>query len=219
MPDDDKGQGQPGNNPAGGQQEGGTGGQSNGAFDLSKLPPDAQEYVRTLQTQLNDVNSESKARRLKIYEMEKRLRAIEQGNQQQLAEQGNYKAIADQHAAKIAELEPYKTRAESLEILFRESNDRRVKALPEDKRGLVPLDYPPEKLSTWLDMNFEHLIKKPAPSTDAGAGGSGSGQTKVELTPEQKVMAKRFNMTDEQYAKSNMGVEVANSQATKGNSA
>lgn len=196
-------QGQQGN--TGGQPQGngqgGTGGQTNGTFDLSKLPPEAQSEFTRIQEALKQANEESAGRRHELKALQKQIDEIKAGRTKELEEQGNFKTLAEQRASEIATLKAHQERADALEKMIRESNERRVKALPEDARGLVPVEYPPEKLATWLDTNFERLTKKPAPSTDAGAGGSGSGQSPIQLTNEQKQMAARFHMSDADYAK------------------
>lgn len=188
-----------------GQQDGGQGGQANGTFDLSKLPSEFQTEFKKLQDALKQANEESAGRRHEIKGLQKQLEERKAAEQTELAEQGKYKTLAEQRAAEIATLSAYKERAEQLEELFRESNARRIKLLPEDTLPMVnPLveALTPEKFSKWFDVNFERLTKKPAPSTDAGAGSGGSGQALAsKLTAEERSLAKQFDMTDEDYAK------------------
>lgn len=133
-------------------------------------------------------------------ELSDRLRAIESAQQKRLEEQGNYAEIAKQRAAEVESLKPAAERAVALEAIIRESNEEAIKRVPESMRSMIPTDYAPEKLQRWLAMNTALLTKTPPPDFGAGAGTSG-GSKATPLTDEQRQMAKRFGMTEEQYAK------------------
>jgi hypothetical protein len=120
--------------------------------------------------------------------------------QARLAEEGRYKELAETQAREIADLAAHKERAESLDKLFREMNQKRIEQIPETMRKAVPMKYAPEELANWLNDNWAMLTQKPAPDLDAGAGGSG-GNTPVRLDEEERQIAAKFGMTPEQYAK------------------
>lgn len=161
---------------------------SSGQGSIDDLPDWAQKLVK-------DLRSEAAANRVAKREAEE---AARQREQARLAEEGKWKELAEQRAQALNEIEPYKERATTLEALIRDSNARRLEQVREDMRGLIPTDYAPEKLSSWLEANWQNLISRPAPSTDAGAGAVGSGNA-VRLTEEQKRQAKLYGMTEEQY--------------------
>ena len=92
-------------------------------------------------------------------------------------------------------------RSTQLENVIRQLNEERIKAVPESMRGIIPTDYPPEKLQEWLVKNAALLVKEPAVNFDACAGGSGGSPVlPVKLTQEQKEMARLAGMTEKEYA-------------------
>jgi phage I-like protein len=160
-----------------------------GAAALDALPQEWQYEIRRLR-------DEAAKNRVAAKRVEEESRKREQAR---LAEEGRWKELAAQREAELGQLVPYRERAETLEGLIRASNEKRVKEIREDMRAMVPTEYPPEKLAEWLDANLRLLTTKPAPSIDAGAGGS--GKAAVTLTPEQKEIARRMGVTEEQYIK------------------
>lgn len=159
-----------------------------GKVDLSTLPPVVQEYIKELR-------QESAARRK---ELESFRSEASQREQQRLKEEGRWKELAEKLQAEKAQLVPYEERAQTLEKKIRASNDARIVRVPEDLQTLIPMDYPPERLSEWLDANWERLTVKPAPNLDAGAGNGGSGKH-VTLTDDERQLARKMGLTDEQY--------------------
>lgn len=168
-----------------------------GEEDDEALPSWAKTRLQSLEERLKEVNQESASRRHRLNELETSLKDLQSAQQKRLAEQGNYEELARQRAAEVEALRPYEERAKSLEGIIRASNDARIAQVREDVRALVPTDYAPEKLASWLDANWSRLTTKPAPDLDAGAGTSG-GRT-IRLSDEERAVARRFGMTDEQY--------------------
>ena len=162
-------------------------GESNNSIDA--LPSWAQDMIRGLR-------DEAAARRVALKKHEEESR---QREQQRLAEQGQWRELAESRAKELNDLQPYRERAESLESMLRDSNKRRIEQIPEDMRALVPTEYTPEKLASWLDANISRLTKPIAPRLDGGATG-GSGNT-VTLTDEEKQVARATGMSLEDYAK------------------
>lgn len=177
---DDGGNGGNGSDSQNGQS-GGDGGNAD-EIDLSALPEPVQAHIRTMRQQNAALKQEAAQRRLDNNSMAERLKAIEDAQTAQLQEQGNFKAIAERNAKTVAELTPYKDRTETLETMIRQSNESRIESIPEDMRGLVPMDYPPEKLSGWLDANLARLTKAKAPDLDHGAGGGSGKDNKLTVT-------------------------------------
>jgi hypothetical protein len=165
--------------------------------DVSGLPEWAQKRFADLEARLSDVNKESASRRHRLNELETTLKGLSESQQKRLAEQGNYEELARQRAAEVETLKPYEERAKSLEGIIRASNEARVGQVREDLRALVPGDYAPEKLATWLDANWQRLTAKIAPDLDAGAGAA--SRKAANLSEDERATARRFGMTDEQY--------------------
>ena len=156
---------------------------------VDDLPSWAQDMIRGLR-------DEAASRRVALKKHEEEAR---QREQQRLAEQGQWKELAESRAKELSDLQPYRDRAEALETMLRDSNKHRIEQIPEDMRALVPTDYAPEKLASWLDANISRLTKPIAPRLDGGATG-GSGNT-VTLTDEEKQVARATGMSLEDYAK------------------
>jgi len=168
--------------------------------DWSSLPTWAQQEFQMLRNQLSTVNNESAGRRIEIDNLMKQVNALAQGQKKQLEEDGNFRKLSEQQAAEIAMLKPHQERAEALDKMIRESNTRRIEQVPENMRGMVPDDYAPEKLASWLDRNWANLTQKRAPDLDAGVGGgSGGRKTLPNLSDYEKKIARMSGMTDEQY--------------------
>jgi hypothetical protein len=164
----------------------------NDEFDLNSLPPAVRKEIQKLKNEARGYRKD-----LEKFQSEAARQA-----QERLQEEGRWKELAETRAADVAKLQPYQQRAETLETIIADGNKRRIERVPEDMRSLIPVDYPPERLQAWLDSNWDRLLAKPAPNLDAGVGGSGGGTraAKVELTSDEKAMARRAGMTEAQYA-------------------
>lgn len=176
------------------EQQGGTG---------KYNPPDLKEAMKvivSLEKRLGERDETIQTLKGQVSEFSERMSAIEQAQQRRLEEQGNYQELAKKYQTDLESLKPMAQRAEALEAIIRESNEARLGKIPEQQRGLVPVDYPPERLQAWLNANEALLMKAPAPDYNAGAGAEGGGVAKTQLTEEQRATAKRFGMTEEQYA-------------------
>lgn len=181
-----------------GEAGGETAGEQTGGEQTSQSQSEqVEDLPQWAQTMIKELRDESATRR-------RELKAQREAEQAKLAEAGNFKALAEQNAARVAELEPFQERAEALEKMIRDENKARINQIPEAMRGLVPTDYPPEKLAAWLTTNMPKLTRTPAPDLDAGAAG-GSGRTQVSLTAEERALAAQFNISPEDYAKAKGG--------------
>lgn len=173
--------------------------------DWSTVPDFAKQELDSLKKRLSEVNSESAGRRHEIDSLESRIKELEASQKRQLEDQGQFKTLAEQLKAEKADLEPYKERTEALEKTIRESNERRIEGIPEQFKGLVPTDYSPEKLATWLDTNADALSTPKAPNLDDGKGGDGKAPAK--LSEEEKQMARLTGVSEEDYAKQKARIE------------
>jgi len=163
---------------------------------------DAKKIIAALEKRVGERDAQIGTLRQSNNGLDERLKAIEDAQKQRLEKQGDFEELARQRAAEIESLKPTAERAKALEQVIRESNEARVKRVPEAMRSVVPADYPPEKLQAWLNANEALLTKAPAPNFDGGAGNGGSGGSsrEPELTAEEKAMTSLMGLTPEQYA-------------------
>lgn len=138
-----------------------------------------------------------KQNRLEKKEMAERLAAFEQAEEarkrKEQEAQGEFQDI-------IKDLEPKAKRAEELEKIAGEILDQEMQSIPEQFHGLIPDGAIEFRLQWVANAKAQGLFDKPrAPETDAGV--RGDAVKPIKLTPEQRDMAKRLNMTDEEYAK------------------
>ena len=159
-----------------------------------------------------DAIIESRLKRVKndgadsrVTELESKLAQLEQEKQSQLEtqleEQKRYKELAEERARKLAELQPKAEQLSAYEETLQKTADALIEEIPEDLRSLVP-EIPVAQKLEWLQTNRAKLIKPVATSTAAGVrGAGGAAGPKYDLTPEEIAIARKFNMTDEDYAK------------------
>lgn len=158
--------------------------------DISTLPEGVQKYIKSLRAEAAE---KRKAMQTLAAEASKR-------EQERLQAEGKWKELAEARERELMGLKPYEERASTLETILKQQNATRIANIPEDMRTIIPVDYAPEKLSTWLDANYAKLTRPIAPNIDAGAGGTG-GMPPVRLTEEELRIAKMAKMTPEEYAK------------------
>lgn len=171
-------------------------GQQGERADFSAWPAEAQAYIRELRQEA--ANNRRRAQELESAMNTERTQ-VQEREQQRLAAEGNFRALAEQHERRAKALEPYEARARALEEKIAAGNAARIANIPETDQSLVPKGLSPEDLAAWLDTNYARLTARRAPNLDGGAGTGGNGAT--ALTDEQRAMAKRFGLTEEQYRK------------------
>lgn len=157
---------------------------------------DAKKIIAALEKRLTERDTTIEQLKASQATLGQQMEAIQEANRKKLEEQGNFSEVRTQLMAQIESLKPTAERAAALEKIIRDSNDAIIKNVPEQYRGMIPTEYTPEKLQTWLHANMALLSKPPAPDFDAGRGAGGSPAAS-SLTPEQKAMAKRFGLKDE----------------------
>ncbi len=146
---------------------------------------DAKKIIEALEKRLAEREADNQKLKTEIGDYGKRLKAIEDGQKTQLEEQGNYKAIAAKYEADLAVLKPAAERASALEAVIRQNNEAAIARIPESRRGLIPVDYAPEKLQSWLANNTALLMREPAPDFNAGEG-AGDGKVPGKLTDAER---------------------------------
>lgn len=176
-----------------GQQNGGT--KPDGKYNPSTLE-DALKIISALSKRVEEREADANK-----YKSERD--SLTAAQRKQLEEDGKFRTIAEQQAIDLARLKPIEERAQALEKIIRESNEARVKNVPDAMKALIPTDYPPEKLQSWLNANEALLVKPPAPDYDAGKGSGGSGGNPLpKLTDDERTLLKAAGggMTEKEYA-------------------
>lgn len=177
------------------QQAGGTG-QSDSGQQGQLADPVA--YARAMEKRWE----EEKAERQKL---SLQLKDIETQRQQQLQQNGQFEDLYKSAQTKIGEYEPKAKAYDELVEEIRSDNKRRVDALPEDVRDIVP-QLGAVELRRWLDKAEVRLMRPAAPGTDAGAGLGGGGGSKITVTDADRQAAEAakergYKITAEDIAK------------------
>lgn len=94
-----------------------------------------------------------------------------------LAEQGKYKELYESVRAKADAADALQERLDALLAQAQAANKRRVDAIPEHMRTLIPDYDDPLKLAAWLDANAAVFAKPAPPPMDGRAGGTAGGAT------------------------------------------
>ena len=133
-----------------------------------------------------------------------RLATIEKENQtqleKQLVEQGKYKELAEERARALAELQPKADMLDSAQATLQLVLDGQILQIPEDKRKLIPDYGTVEDRLNYIAANGDLLRKAEAFDYGASSRGGKSDKKSVVLTDDQKAMAKKLNITNEDYA-------------------
>ena len=133
-----------------------------------------------------------------------RLATIEKENQtqleKQLVEQGKYKELAEERARALAELQPKADKLDSAEATLQLVLDGQILQIPEDKRKLIPDYGTVEDRLNYIAANGDLLRKAEAFDYGASSRGGKSDKKSVVLTDDQKAMAKKLDISNEDYA-------------------
>ena len=168
---------------------------------LSGLTPEARKiFEETNAGLLSALQKERDANKNAVA----RLATIEKENQErlekQLTEQGKYKELAEERAKALAEMQPKADQLEAAQATLKLVLAAHIENIPESKRSLVPSKLSTEDQLEWISQNAGLLSK--SPSIDQGSGKLGGTQdATVDLTPEQREIAKKMNVKPEDYAK------------------
>ena len=166
------------------------------AVDATTQTVDATEtFPRSVVVELRQ---EAASYRTKLKEFEEQRR---QENDQRLAQQNEWQKLAEQRAAEVESLRPYQERYETIIANLKANNERRLEAVPENMRTLIPPIDDPGTMAQWLDTNWQLLTNKPfAPSLNGGAGGSQVRTSTVSLNDAELEMARKMGLSAEDYA-------------------
>lgn len=150
------------------------------------------------QSRLNEEITRRKESDKKLATIEKEQAAL---NEKHLEEQGKYKELAEERATKLAELQPQADQVDSMAKTLKEILAAEIEALPEVARPLVPSELSDQQQLNWIAKNKTNLSKPNAFDIGAGKRGSENGEVLVDLTAEEKAMAKNMNVSEKDYAK------------------
>ena len=160
---------------------------------------DAKKIIDALEKRVGEREADNQKLRGELGEYGKRLQAIEEGQKKKLEEEGNWKALAEKRHAEAESLRLAAERATALEAVIRQANEATIARVPEARRGLIPVDYAPEKLQAWLANNAPLLMREPAPDFNAGEGTGGEGSP-AKLTDAERAAAAAFGVKPEKLA-------------------
>lgn len=90
-----------------------------------------------------------------------------------LAEQGEYKSLYESVKAKADAADALQERLDAITAQAQAANERRIAAIPESMKSLVPEYDDPLKLAAWLDANAAVFSRPTPPPLDGRAGGNG----------------------------------------------
>ena len=94
-----------------------------------------------------------------------------------MAEQGKYRELYESVKAKADAADALQERLDALMTQAQAANERRINAIPEHMRTLVPEYDDPLKLAAWLDANAAVFSRPAPPPMDGRAGGNGTPAT------------------------------------------
>lgn len=151
-------------------------------------------------TRLNEVLEQNKKLAKAVEDQERKTR---EADEKRLKEQNDYKTLYEQSQQELEALKPKVQFAEQAETTLKNVLAARIKDLPESARKLVPVKMSVQDQLDWLAENGALLMKPAGKDIGAGAQGGGSpeGNGAANLTPDEQVMAKDWNVPAEDYAK------------------
>lgn len=93
------------------------------------------------------------------------------------AERGEYKSLYESIKPKADAADALQERLDAITAQAQAANERRINAIPEHMRTLVPEYDDPLKLAAWLDANAAVFSRPAPPPMDGRAGGNGTPAT------------------------------------------
>ena len=149
------------------------------------------------QSRFNEILSKLDAAQKKSDALEK---AQQEAEKKRLEEANQYKELYEKTQAELTSLKPKAEQVDDYEKTLGELLTAQVAELPAEFQDVVPDGLTTKQKLDWLSKNKSKFMK--AEPYDIGAGKRGTKPDKnTELTTEEKAVAARFGMTDEEYAK------------------
>jgi hypothetical protein len=124
-----------------------------------------------LRAELDAARKEAASYRTKLRQTEKQATDAEA---KRLAEQGEYRTLYESVKAKADERDALQERLDAITAQAQAANERRIAAIPEAMKSLVPEYDDPLKLAAWLDANAAVFSRPTPPPLDGRAGGNGT---------------------------------------------
>jgi multidrug efflux pump subunit AcrA (membrane-fusion protein) len=134
----------------------------------------AQLSPEQLRAELDAARKEAAKYRTQLRNTERQATAAEA---KRLAEQGEYKSLYESVKAKADAADALQERLDAITAQAQAANERRVAAIPEAMKSLVPEYDDPLKLAAWLDANAAVFSRPAPPPLDGRAGGNGTPAT------------------------------------------
>ena len=123
-----------------------------------------------LRAELDAARKEAASYRTKLRQTEKQATDAEA---KRLAEQGEYRTLYESVKAKADAADALQERLDAITAQAQAANERRIAAIPEHMRSLVPEYDDALKLAAWLDANAAVFSRPTPPPLDGRAGGNG----------------------------------------------
>jgi hypothetical protein len=146
-----------------------------------------------LRAELEAARKEAASYRTKLRQTEK---AVTDAEAKRLAEQGEYRALYEAVKGKADAADALQERLDAITAQAQAANERRVAAIPEAMKSLVPEYDDPLKLAAWLDANAAVFSRPTPPPLDGRAGGNGTPAVDEVKVKEQAV---RLGLDPETY--------------------
>jgi len=124
-----------------------------------------------LRAELEAARKEAAKYRTQLRQTEKEATAAEA---KRLAEQGEYRSLYEAIKPKADAADALQERLDAITAQAQAANERRINAIPEQMRSLVPEYDDPLKLAAWLDANAAVFSRPAPPPLDGRAGGNGT---------------------------------------------
>lgn len=125
--------------------------------------------LEAMRAELEAARKDAAKYRTQLRQQEK---AAAEADAKRMAEQGEYKALYESVRAKAEAADALQERLDAITAATEAANKRRIDAIPEHMRSLVPAYDDPLKVAEWLDANAAVLSKTLAPPLDGRAGGT-----------------------------------------------
>ena len=127
-----------------------------------------------LRAELEAARKEAASYRTKLRQTEKQATDAEA---KRLAEQGEYRTLYESVKAKADAADALQERLDAITAQAQAANERRIAAIPDHMRSLVPEYDDALKLAAWLDANAAVFSRPAPPPLDGRAGGNGTPAT------------------------------------------
>ena len=130
-----------------------------------------------LRAELEAARKEAAGYRTKLRQTEKQATDAEA---KRLAEQGEYRTLYESVKAKAARADALQERLDAITAQAQAANERRIAAIPDAMKSLVPEYDDPLKVAAWLDANAAVFSRPTPPPLDGRAGGNGTAAIVTE---------------------------------------